>query len=113
MEARAAAIREGERASVIWLLEHPPLYTAGHHRRSQEELLNADRFPFSRPDAVAAIPIMGPGQRIVYVMLDLAKIWRDVRHFVHSLEKWVIDSLAALWRVCRRGRGTDRHLDRR
>ena len=94
MEARAAAIRAGTAGEGIWLLEHPPLYTAGTSA-SADELLDA-RFPVHRTGRGGRYTYHGPGQRVGYVQLDLEKRGRDVRHFVHSLENWLIDALAEL-----------------
>ena len=104
MEARAAAIQRGEARELIWLLEHPPLYTAGTSADPQE-LLAADRFPVFTAGRGGRYTYHGPGQRIVYVLLDLTKYGRDVRHYVHSLEGWVIDSLAQLGVPARRADG--------
>jgi lipoyl(octanoyl) transferase len=104
MEERAAAIYRGEAAECIWLLEHPPLYTAGTSA-APEELLSAERFPVYSAGRGGRYTYHGPGQRIVYVMLDLAKRGRDVRHFVHSLEAWVIATLAELGVDARRAEG--------
>ncbi len=89
MEARAAAIRAGEAAELIWLLEHPPLYTAGTSAVT-EELLAPDRFPVFRAGRGGRYTYHGPGQRVGYVMLDLEKRGRDVRRFVAGLEAWLI-----------------------
>ena len=104
MEDRAAAIYRGEASECIWLLEHPPLYTAGTSA-APEELLSAERFPVYTAGRGGRYTYHGPGQRIVYVMLDLAKRGRDVRHFVHSLEAWVIASLAEFGIDARRAEG--------
>ncbi|QLC24530.1 lipoyl(octanoyl) transferase LipB [Parasphingopyxis algicola] len=104
MEARAAAIRDGDARECIWLLEHPPLYTAGTSADPQE-LLSAERFPVYTAGRGGRYTYHGPGQRIVYVMLDLAKRGHDVRHFVHSLEGWMIASLADLGVAARRAEG--------
>lgn len=92
MERRVAAIRAGEAPECVWLLEHPPLYTAGTSARP-DELLEA-RFPVYRSGRGGRFTYHGPGQRIAYVMLDLAKRGRDVRAFVHALEEWIIRALA-------------------
>lgn len=101
MEARAAAIHGGEDAERIWLLEHPPLYTAGTSA-DPAELLDP-RFPVYAAGRGGRYTYHGPGQRIGYVMLDLSQRGRDVRCFVHALEGWVIDALAILgvkaWRA--------------
>jgi lipoyl(octanoyl) transferase len=101
MEARAAAVAAGEARELIWLLEHPPLYTAGTSA-DPAELIDA-RFPVYPAGRGGRYTYHGPGQRIGYVVLDLAKRGRDVRCFVHALEGWVIDALADLgvkaWRA--------------
>ncbi len=91
MEARAAAIHEGRADELIWLVEHPPLYTAGTSARA-EDLLSA-RFPVHETGRGGQYTYHGPGQRVVYVMLDLNRRGRDVRAFVKALESWVIDAL--------------------
>jgi lipoyl(octanoyl) transferase len=92
MEARAAAIRDGTARELIWLLEHPPLYTAGTSA-SPAELLEPERFPVFVAGRGGKYTYHGPGQRIVYILLDLEKRGKDVRRFVHSVESWVIDVL--------------------
>ncbi|MDS9467287.1 lipoyl(octanoyl) transferase LipB [Paracoccus sp. MBLB3053] len=92
MEARAAAIHAGEADELIWLVEHPPLYTAGTSAKVSD-LLDA-RFPVHAAGRGGQYTYHGPGQRIVYVMLDLNRRGRDIRSFVQALESWVIDSLA-------------------
>ncbi|MCA8880069.1 MAG: lipoyl(octanoyl) transferase LipB [Rhodobacteraceae bacterium] len=93
MEARAAAIREGTAAEAVWLLEHPPLYTAGTSAR-REDLTDPDRFPVFEAGRGGQYTYHGPGQRVVYVMLDLTDRGRDVRRFVAQVEDWVIATLA-------------------
>lgn len=93
MEARVADIRAGTAAERIWLLEHPPLYTAGTSAKPAD-LLEPDRFPVFDARRGGEYTYHGPGQRIVYVMVDLDKRGRDIRCFVRDLEKWVIDTLA-------------------
>ncbi|RMD94129.1 MAG: lipoyl(octanoyl) transferase LipB [Alphaproteobacteria bacterium] len=93
MEARAEAIRAGTAEEAIWLLEHPPLYTAGTSARI-EDLRDPDRFPVHWTRRGGQFTYHGPGQRVVYVMLDLSRRGRDVRRFVHGLEAWVIATLA-------------------
>ena len=93
MEARAAAIRAGDARELIWLLEHPPLYTAGTSAED-EELLLPDRFPVFRSGRGGCYTYHGPGQRVGYVLLDLDKRGRDVRCFVAAIENWVIATLA-------------------
>jgi lipoyl(octanoyl) transferase len=92
MEARAAAIHAGEAGELVWLLEHPPLYTAGLSA-NPHDLLAADRFPVFKTDRGGQYTYHGPGQRVAYVMLDLTNRGRDVRAFVASLEAWIIDAL--------------------
>jgi len=92
MEARATAIAAGEARECIWLLEHPPLYTAGTSAR-REDLTDPDRFPVFEARRGGQYTYHGPGQRVVYVMLDVGKRGRDVRAFVQHLEAWVIATL--------------------
>ena len=94
MEDRVAAIREGAAGELIWLLEHPPLYTAGTSAK-EADLLEPSRFPVYRAGRGGQYTYHGPGQRIVYTMLDLRERGPDVRCFVHNLEKWVIQALAS------------------
>ena len=93
MEARVAAIRTGTAPELVWLLEHPALYTAGTSARD-EELLDPRRLPVHRTGRGGRYTYHGPGQRIAYVMLDLARRDRDVRCHVHRLEEWMIGTLA-------------------
>ena len=93
MEARAEAIRAGTANEAIWLLEHPPLYTAGTSAKP-EDLRDPDRFPVYETRRGGQYTYHGPGQRIAYVMLDVAARGRDVRAFVRQLEDWVIATLA-------------------
>ncbi len=95
MEDRVARIKAGEAAELIWLLEHPSLYTAGTSARD-EDLLDPARFPVYRAGRGGQYTYHGPGQRVVYVMLDLKQRGNDVRAFVQRLEHWVIASLAKL-----------------
>lgn len=92
MEARAAAIAEGRAGELIWLLEHPPLYTAGVSAKPAD-LLQPDRFPVFQSGRGGQFTYHGPGQRVAYVMLDLTARRRDVRAFVAALEAWVIGAL--------------------
>jgi len=92
MEARAAAIAEGRAGELIWLLQHPPLYTAGVSSRPAD-LLEPDRFQVFETGRGGQYTYHGPGQRVVYVMLDLSKRRRDVRAFVAALEAWLIGAL--------------------
>ncbi len=93
MEARVAAIAAGDADECIWLLEHPPLYTAGTSARI-EDLTDPDRFPVYETKRGGQYTYHGPGQRVVYVMLDVGKRGHDVRRFVKQLENWVIAALA-------------------
>ena len=92
MEARAAAIAEGRAGELVWLLEHPPLYTGGVSAKAGD-LLDPDRFPVFASGRGGQFTYHGPGQRVAYVMLDLTKRGRDVRAFVAALETWVIGAL--------------------
>lgn len=92
MEARATAIAEGRASECVWLLEHPPLYTAGTSAKLQD-LTDPDRFPVHETRRGGQYTYHGPGQRIVYVMLDVGMRGRDVRRFVQQLETWVISTL--------------------
>jgi len=94
MEARAAAIAEGRAGELVWLLEHPPLYTAGVSSKAAD-LLASDRFPVFQTGRGGQYTYHGPGQRVAYVMLDLTRRRRDVHAFVAALETWVIEALAA------------------
>src|SRR6266852_4773883 len=93
MECRAAAIRDGRAPELVWLLEHPPLYTAGTSARP-EDLLEPDRLPVYRSGRGGQYTYHGPGQRIAYVLLDLERRGRDVRCHVWRLEEWIIATLA-------------------
>jgi lipoyl(octanoyl) transferase len=93
MEARVAAIVAGEAPELIWLLEHPPLYTAGVSSKD-DDLLDAGRFPVHRSGRGGQFTYHGPGQRVAYVMLDLNRRGRDVRALVRGLEQWLIGGLA-------------------
>jgi lipoyl(octanoyl) transferase len=92
MEARVAAIAAGAASERVWLLEHPPLYTAGVSARD-EDLIDAERFPVHRTGRGGQFTYHGPGQRVAYVMLDLNKRGKDVRGFVRGLEAWLIGAL--------------------
>lgn len=93
MEARAAAIAADEAGELVWLLEHPPLYTAGVSAKDGD-LLAPDRFPVFRTGRGGQFTYHGPGQRVAYVMLDLRARGRDVTKFVKDLETWIIGALA-------------------
>jgi lipoyl(octanoyl) transferase len=95
MEQRAAAIREGSARECVWLLEHPPLFTAGTSA-DPAELFNPQHFPVYEAGRGGRYTYHGPGQRVGYVMIDLEKRGKDIRRFVHSLEGWMIDTLAEL-----------------
>lgn len=94
MEDRVGKIRENTAEELVWLLEHPSLYTAGTSAKEQD-LLAPDRFPVYRAGRGGQYTYHGPGQRIAYTMLDLRKRGPDVRCFVHNLEAWVIQALAS------------------
>ena len=104
MEARAAAIRAGEATELVWLLEHPPLFTAGTSA-DPAELFNPQGFPVFAAGRGGRYTYHGPGQRVGYVLLDLEKRGRDVRGFVHSLEGWIIATLGRLGVEARRAEG--------
>ena len=93
MEERAAAIRDGVAGELIWLVEHPPLYTAGTSARA-EDLIEPDRFPVFDAGRGGEYTYHGPGQRVAYAMLDLKRRKEDVRAFVAALEDWIIAALA-------------------
>ena len=92
METRADAIAKGEADERVWLVEHPPIYTAGTSAR-EEDLLDA-RFPVFKTGRGGQFTYHGPGQRVSYVMLDLKRRKPDVRAYVHNLEEWLIRTLA-------------------
>ncbi len=94
MEARAAAVAAGEARELVWLLEHPPVYTAGTSADPAE--LIDPRFPVVAAGRGGRYTYHGPGQRVVYLVLDLGRRGRDVRHFVDSVEGWAIAALAEI-----------------
>ncbi len=94
MEARVEAIAAGERPELVWLVEHPPLYTAGTSS-DPADLIMPDRFPVFQTGRGGQHTYHGPGQRVAYVMLDLKRRGPDVRRFVSGLEAWLIGTLAA------------------
>ena len=94
MESRVRAIREGSAGELVWLLEHPPLYTAGTSA-DPAELLSPERFPVYETGRGGRYTYHGPGQRVAYVMLDLKRRGGDVRRYVTDLEDWLIETLAA------------------
>lgn len=93
MEERVAAVRAGTAPEMVWLLEHPPLYTAGTSACA-DDLLWPDRFPVHRTGRGGQYTYHGPGQRVGYVILDLKRREPDIRRFVHDLEEWLIRTLA-------------------
>jgi lipoyl(octanoyl) transferase len=95
MQDRASHIAAGTAAELVWLLEHPPIYTAGTSAR-EDELLARDRFPVYRTGRGGRLTYHGPGQRIIYVMLDVKRRGGDVRAFITALEGWIIGTLADL-----------------
>ena len=104
MEARAAAIRAGDARELVWLLEHPPLFTAGTSA-DPAELFNPQGFPVFEAGRGGRYTYHGPGQRVGYVLLDLQRRGKDVRCYVHALEGWVIDALGRLGIAARRAEG--------
>lgn len=115
MEERAAAVAAGEAGELVWLLEHPPVYTAGTSAAAAE-LVDA-RFPVIEAGRGGRYTYHGPGQRVGYLMLDLNRRGRDVRRYVHALEAWIVAALARLgvagfavdgrvgiWTIDRKGR---------
>lgn len=93
MEARVEAIHKGQSPEAIWLLEHPPIYTAGTSAKAAD-LVDPTRFPVFEVGRGGQYTYHGPGQRVIYTMLDLGNRGRDVRCFVRALENWVIATLA-------------------
>lgn len=93
MESRVADIAKGQADEAIWLLEHPPLITAGTSAQ-QQDLIAPDRFDVFETGRGGQYTYHGPGQRVVYAMLDLNKRGKDVRAYVHNLESWIIATLA-------------------
>ena len=93
MEERAAAIAAGDASECIWLVEHPPLYTAGTSAKAVD-LTDPDRFPVHTTKRGGQYTYHGPGQRVAYTLLDVGKRGRDVRKFVEQLETWVIAALS-------------------
>ena len=104
MEARAAAVRSGEARELVWLLEHPPLFTAGTSA-DPAELFNPNGFPVYEAGRGGRYTYHGPGQRVGYLILDLEKRGKDIRCFVHSLEGWMIAALGELEVEARREPG--------
>jgi len=104
MEARAAAVRAGEAEELVWLLQHPPLFTAGTSA-DPRELTNPLDFPVFEAGRGGRYTYHGPGQRVGYLVLDLEQRGKDIRCFVHSLEGWMIAALAELGVPARRETG--------
>ncbi len=104
MEARAAAVRAGDAPELIWLLEHPPLFTAGTSA-DPTELFNPMDFPVFEAGRGGRYTYHGPGQRVGYLVLDLERRGKDIRNFVHSLEGWMIATLGDLGVEARREPG--------
>ncbi len=92
MEQRVAKIRAGHEAELVWLIQHPPLYTAGASSKPND-LIDPDRLPVHHTGRGGEFTYHGPGQRVAYVMLDLDRRGRDVRLFVRRLEDWLIATL--------------------
>jgi lipoyl(octanoyl) transferase len=95
MTERAQRIADGAAPELVWLLGHPPIYTAGTGTKTGD-LRNPQRFPVHQTGRGGRVTYHGPGQRVAYVMLDLRRRGADVRAFVHALENWLIETLAAL-----------------
>ena len=104
MEARAAAVREGQGRELVWLLEHPPLFTAGTSA-DPAELSNPMGLPVYEAGRGGRYTYHGPGQRVGYLILDLEKRGKDIRRFIHSLEGWMIATLGELGVPARREPG--------
>ena len=104
MEARAVAVRAGEEKELVWLLQHPPLFTAGTSA-DPGELFNPMGLPVFDAGRGGRYTYHGPGQRVGYLVLDLDRRGRDIRRFVHSLEGWMIEALATLGVPARREPG--------
>ena len=104
MEARAVAVRAGTARELVWLLEHPPLFTAGTSA-DPAELFNPLGFPVYEAGRGGRYTYHGPGQRVVYLVLDLEQRGKDIRCFVHALEGWMIAALAELGVAARREPG--------
>jgi lipoyl(octanoyl) transferase len=104
MEDRARAVREGKSPELVWLLEHPPLYTAGTSA-DPAELFNPQKFPVHDAGRGGRYTYHGPGQRVGYLVMDLEARGRDIRRFVHALEEWLILALADLGVAAHRAQG--------
>jgi lipoyl(octanoyl) transferase len=105
MERHADAIHRDGTAEAVWLLEHPPVYTAGTSARA-DDLLTPSQFPVFQSGRGGQFTYHGPGQRVAYLMLDLSPRGKDVRQFVRTIERWMIEALAELGiaGTCREGR---------
>lgn len=104
MEARAAAIRNGSAPELVWLVEHPPLFTGGTSA-DPVELFNPQGFPVYDAGRGGRYTYHGPGQRVGYVLLDLERRGKDIRRFVNALEGWIIDTLAEFGVAAHRSKG--------
>jgi lipoyl(octanoyl) transferase len=104
MEKRVAEIKNGTAEEVVWLLEHPPLYTAGTSANTSD-LLEPQRFPVYKAGRGGQYTYHGPGQRVAYAMIDLKKRGGDVRQYVSDLEEWIIRCLAKLHVTAKRRDG--------
>ena len=104
MDARANAIHAGEAPEMVWFVEHPPLYTGGTSAK-ETDLIAPDRFPVFKTGRGGQYTYHGPGQRVVYVMLDLAHHGKDVRRLVHDLEAWAIKALSTFGVTAERREG--------
>jgi lipoyl(octanoyl) transferase len=109
MEARAGAIAAGRASERVWLVEHPPLYTAGTSAQD-DDLVLPTRFPVHRTGRGGQFTYHGPGQRVAYVMLDLSRRTPDLRRYVAALEAWLIATLQSFKRPRRAARGPGRGL---
>lgn len=95
MQTRVSAIQSGHEKELVWLLEHPPLYTAGTSAKDGD-LIDTSTFPVYQTGRGGQFTYHGPGQRVAYVMINLAKREKDLRAYVYALEQWIIDTLALL-----------------
>jgi len=92
MESRVIALQKGEAPPCAWILEHPPLYTLGS-RGKEEDVFSSAKFPVFKSGRGGQVTYHGPGQRIVYLMVDLKSYYEDIRRYVHELEGWIIATL--------------------
>lgn len=93
MDARVKAIQAGQEPECAWFLEHPPLYTIGSSGQ-EKDILNTQKFPLFKTGRGGQVTYHGPGQRVVYLMLDLNTRYQDIRRYVRELEEWIIQTLA-------------------